>query len=179
MALVSIQHLTLFLEVTEHKDSRLDCYKCLLDRENSNHRAQGRENSLAIAQDFWGVLRLWEPMQQWKQGPGHAELFAVLLHVPCFLGTCTVHFWLHYSADIALPPSGSHSLSSFSLSQRLHRSTSVHRNRRSGPTLVHATYDAHPPSSDLPHPDTHLFSFPSQHLSLALPSPNKDYCILY
>lgn len=100
-------------------------------------------------------------MQQWKQGPGHAELFAVLLHVPCFLGTCTVHFWLHYSADIALPPSGSHSLSSFSLSQRLHRSTSVHRNRRSGPTLVHATYDAHPPSSDLPHPDTHLFPSPA------------------
>lgn len=100
-------------------------------------------------------------MQQWKQGPGHVELFAMLLHVPCFLGTCTVHFWLHYSADIALPPSGSHSLSSFSLSQCLHRSTSVHRNRRSGPTLAHATYDAHPPSSDLPHPDTHLFPSPA------------------
>lgn len=100
-------------------------------------------------------------MQQWKPGPEHAELFAMLLHVLCFLGVCTFHLWLHYSADTAFPPSGSHSLSSFSLSQQLCRRTTVHRNRRSGPTLAHAIDDAHPLSSDLPHPDTHLFPSPA------------------
>lgn len=100
-------------------------------------------------------------MQQWKQGPEHVGLFAMLLCALCFLGVCTVHFWLHYSADTAFPPSGSHSLSSFSLSQRLRRSTTVHRNRRSGPSLVHDIDDAHPPSSDLAHPDTHPFPSPA------------------
>lgn len=117
-------------------------------------------------------------MQQQKQSPEHAELFAVLRHVSCFLGTCTVHFWLDYSADIALPPSGSHSLSSFSLSQRLHRSATVHRNRRSGPTLAHAIDDAHPPSSDLPHSDTHLFPSPASisHWLYHPPKKTTVYC---